>query len=121
MANAARSFQDRIRAVAFTDSNHNVNWVKDDASLTSLVAGPRALYVRSHRRDHRVDPHPLPGETPDRCDFWYKLGRPPEESLLHGAPPRIQTKPPSTSTTSPTPRRATLSLSAQEKFDLDIG
>jgi len=61
------SLQNRMKAIAFTDSNHNVNWVKDNAALIKLLQGPASIYVKSHRVHE--DAKAL-GELHHQCDFW---------------------------------------------------
>lgn len=63
----ARSFQERITAIAFTDSNHNINWVKDNPLLTSLLVGPRSLYIKSHK--HHESGKSV-GEPAKECKWW---------------------------------------------------
>jgi len=62
-----QSFLRKIKAVAFTDSNHNINWTKTTPSVTNLLVGPSCLYIKSHK------PHDEPkalGEPHHECEFW---------------------------------------------------
>lgn len=69
----ARSFQERITAIAFTDSNHNINWVKDNPLLTSLLVGPRSLYIKSHK--HHESGKSV-GELAKECKWWqHRFGK----------------------------------------------
>lgn len=64
---ATRSFLGKIKAVAFTDSNHNINWTKNTPSVTNLLVGPSCLYIKSHKVHD--EPKAL-GEPHHHCDFW---------------------------------------------------
>jgi hypothetical protein len=57
----------RIKAVAFTDSNHNINWVKKFPALTSFIEGPRCLYIKSHKVHE--DAKAL-GQVHHNCQYW---------------------------------------------------
>lgn len=60
-------FQRKIKAIAFTDSNHNINWVKNNPELTNLLVGSSSLYIKAHKLHD--DAKPL-GEPHHKCDFW---------------------------------------------------
>lgn len=64
---AASSLVRSIKAVAFTDSNHNINWTKTNPALTNLLVGPSCLYVKSHKRHD--DPKDV-GEDHHDCHHW---------------------------------------------------
>ena len=58
-----------IKAVAFTDSNHNINWTKKtNPQLTEMLVGPSCLYIKSHKI-HQDDPKEL-GALHHDCQFW---------------------------------------------------
>lgn len=61
------SFLRKIKAVAFTDANHNVNWCRDTPSVKNLLVGPSCLYVKSHKIHD--EPKAL-GQPHHYCDFW---------------------------------------------------
>lgn len=59
----------QIKAVVFTDGNHNINWTKKtNPELTAMLQGPSALYVKSHKL-HQDDPKEL-GSLHHDCEFW---------------------------------------------------
>eukprot|EP00980_Cylindrotheca_fusiformis_P004849 scaffold1034_cov127-Cylindrotheca_fusiformis.AAC.30 len=60
-------FLQQIKAVAFTDSNHNINWIKNNPPVSELVQGPSSLYIKSHKvhEDSKVL-----GELHHDCEFW---------------------------------------------------
>ena len=62
-----REVLQQIQSIAFTDSNHNINWVKDNPTVSDLLVGPKSLYIKSHRvhQDARIL-----GEAHHDCDFW---------------------------------------------------
>ena len=62
-----QSFLRKIKAVAFTDSNHNINWTKNTPSVTNLLVGPSCLYIKSHKIHD--EPKAL-GEPHHDCEFW---------------------------------------------------
>jgi hypothetical protein len=64
---AGSTFLQQIKAVAFTDSNHNINWTKKNPPVTELLEGPSSLYIKSHKvhGDAKVL-----GELHHDCDFW---------------------------------------------------
>lgn len=57
----------RIRAFAFTDSNHNINWVKNHPVLSQALTGPPSLYIKSHKVHEKAKEL---GETHHDCQFW---------------------------------------------------
>ena len=57
----------KIKAIAFTDSNHNINWTKDNPQVTDVLVGPASLYIKSHKVHE--DAKAL-GEAHHDCDFW---------------------------------------------------
>ena len=61
------SYLQQIKAVAFTDSNHNINWTKKLPSLTKFLVGPRSLYIKSHKVHE--DSKAL-GEAHYDCQYW---------------------------------------------------
>lgn len=44
-----QSILQQLQAVAYTDSNHNIQWVKKYPTLTKFLAGPKSLYIKSHK------------------------------------------------------------------------
>merc|ERR1719503_436124 len=60
-------FLQQIKAVAFTDSNHNINWTKHNPPLKELIEGPSSLYIKSHKVHE--DAKKL-GELHHDCNFW---------------------------------------------------
>jgi hypothetical protein len=65
---AGSTFLNQIKAIAFTDSNHNVNWVKQNPPVTNLLVGEASLYIRSHKV-HDSNPKVL-GQLQEDCEFW---------------------------------------------------
>ena len=58
-----------IKAIAFTDSNHNINWTrKTNPKLTEMLVGPSCLYIKAHKI-HQDDPKEL-GALHHECEFW---------------------------------------------------
>jgi hypothetical protein len=57
----------RIQALAFTDSNHNINWTKNHPYLTQVLTGPPSLYIKSHKVHERAKSL---GEKHHDCQFW---------------------------------------------------
>ncbi|CAB9517739.1 Mpv17 / PMP22 family [Seminavis robusta] len=57
----------KIRAVAFTDSNHNINWTKRHPELTEVLTGPKSLYIKSHKVHEKAKSL---GEKHHDCQFW---------------------------------------------------
>jgi hypothetical protein len=45
----------RIKSLAFTDSTHSIQWIKNDASILSLFQSDKAIYVRSANEDRDYD------------------------------------------------------------------
>lgn len=60
-----------LRAVAFTDSNHSVQWLKKHPELSSFVQSPYSLYVRSANeyRDYDCEKR-VPGELCETDKLW---------------------------------------------------
>jgi hypothetical protein len=60
-----------IRAIAFTDSSHSIQWVKHKSDVQSFLQDPTTLYIRSanENRDYGWDEH-LPGEVCETDEFW---------------------------------------------------
>mmetsp|Transcript_3626 Transcript_3626/g.10309 ORF Transcript_3626/g.10309 Transcript_3626/m.10309 type:complete len:649 (-) Transcript_3626:1397-3343(-) len=59
----------QIKAVVFTDSNHNINWTKKtNPELTAMLEGPSCLYIKSHKL-HQEEPKEL-GAMHHECSFW---------------------------------------------------
>jgi len=61
------NFLQQIKAVAFTDSNHNINWTEHNPPLKELIEGPSSLYIKSHKVHE--DAKKL-GELHHDCNFW---------------------------------------------------
>jgi len=61
----------RINAVAFTDSTHNIQWTKDNHQLQSLLQSKNCLYFKSSN-PHRDDDwdKTVAGESVRVDDFW---------------------------------------------------
>ncbi|CAB9530885.1 Mpv17 / PMP22 family [Seminavis robusta] len=57
----------KISAVAFTDSNHNINWTKRHPDLTEMLTGPKSLYIKSHKVHEKAKSL---GEKHHDCQFW---------------------------------------------------
>lgn len=72
LINAANSFIDRVRAIAFIDSTHNIRWVRHDPRLSSLLESPSCVYVRSvdARRDGIEASKYQAGEVVDTDSHW---------------------------------------------------
>lgn len=64
---AGFSFLKQIKAVAFTDSNHNINWTKDNPPVTDLLVGPSSLYIKSHRVHEDAK---ILGQAHHDCHYW---------------------------------------------------
>ena len=60
-------FLKNIQAIAFTDSNHNINWTKSYPYLTELLTGPASLYIKSHKVHEKAKQL---GESHHDCQFW---------------------------------------------------
>ena len=58
----------RIKAIAFTDSNHNIQWTKNHDDITALLEGPSAVYFKSHKQ-HDETKRLGELQTND-CQFW---------------------------------------------------
>jgi hypothetical protein len=41
-----------LRAIAFTDSTHNIQWTRNNQELQSLLGSPRCVYFRSASKNH---------------------------------------------------------------------
>lgn len=41
-----------LRAIAFTDSTHNIQWTRNNQELRSLLGSPRCVYFRSASKHH---------------------------------------------------------------------
>jgi len=68
--NNTNHLRERIQAIAFTDSNHNINWVSKEESndnLLNLIQGPRSLYIKSHKVHEDAK---ILGELHHDCHFW---------------------------------------------------
>lgn len=63
-----QAFARSIRAIAFTDSNHNINWARDDPALTQFLTGRSCLYLKAHKV--RQDGVQEPGAPHRACEFW---------------------------------------------------
>jgi hypothetical protein len=57
----------RVEALAFTDSNHNINWTKNHPYLTQVLTGPPSLYIKSHKVHEKAK---TLGEKHHDCQFW---------------------------------------------------
>jgi hypothetical protein len=65
------SFLHRVRGIAFTDSNHNIQWTKNHDDITALLEGPASVYFKSHKlHDHGNEPRRLGELDQDGCQFW---------------------------------------------------
>ena len=64
---AGSAFLQQIKAVAFTDSNHNINWTKNNPPVTDLLVGEASLYIKSHKLH---DDKKRLGELHHDCQFW---------------------------------------------------
>lgn len=63
-----------VKAVVFTDGNHNVNWTKNNPKLTAMLEGPACLYIKSHKL-HQDEPKEL-GALHEECSFWtHRFGK----------------------------------------------
>ena len=58
----------QIQAIAFTDSNHNIQWTKSHDVITNLLVGPASIYLKSHKL-HDDEPKRL-GQLQGDCNFW---------------------------------------------------
>lgn len=56
-----------IKSLAFTDSNHNINWTKNNPALTNLLVDARSVYIKSHKTHEKAKSR---GEAVDDCHFW---------------------------------------------------
>jgi len=66
-----RQFIDRIRAIVFTDSTHNIQWLKKDVQLYNWFQSCACLYIRSSnaQRDEEWEKH----KAGDECmvdPYW---------------------------------------------------
>ena len=61
------SYLGQIKAIAFTDSNHNINWVKKYPRLTDFFTCNKSLYIKSHKVHE--DAKAL-GQLHHDCRFW---------------------------------------------------
>jgi len=64
-----------IRAIAFTDSTHNIQWAKSQNkdSLKELLESDNCVYFKCSKdnsSDELLDPLPSVGEPVDTDDFW---------------------------------------------------
>ncbi|KAL3928202.1 MAG: hypothetical protein SGBAC_012750 [Bacillariaceae sp.] len=64
---SGKNLLNQVKAFAFTDSNHNINWTKHNRPLKDLIEGPSSLYIKSHKVHE--DDKKL-GELHHDCDFW---------------------------------------------------
>jgi len=62
-----KKFLQQIKALAFTDSNHNINWTKHNLPLKDLIEGPSSLYIKSHKVHEDAK---ILGELHHDCNFW---------------------------------------------------
>jgi hypothetical protein len=60
-------FLEKVKAFAFTDSNHNINWVKNHPKLRHALTGPPSLYIKSHKVHEKAKEL---GEAHHDCQFW---------------------------------------------------
>ena len=60
-------YLDKIKAVVFTDSNHNINWITKYPCLVHYFTGPQTIYFKSHKIH---DEPKLLGESHDECQSW---------------------------------------------------
>ena len=61
------NFLQRIKAMAFTDSNHNINWTKKHPYLAQVLTGPPSLYIKSHKVHEKAKSL---GDKHHDCQFW---------------------------------------------------
>ena len=61
------SFLPHIRAMAFTDSTHNIQWTKKTMRLFEFLESPAVVYFRSTKGD---TPHPAGLEINSRDESW---------------------------------------------------
>lgn len=60
-----------LRAIAFTDSTHNIQWTRKNAALQSLLGSKRCVYFRSASKDHDELWHTRKvGDAVETDDFW---------------------------------------------------
>eukprot|EP00548_Thalassiothrix_antarctica_P010979 CAMPEP_0194159690 /NCGR_PEP_ID=MMETSP0152-20130528/77978_1 /TAXON_ID=1049557 /ORGANISM="Thalassiothrix antarctica, Strain L6-D1" /LENGTH=329 /DNA_ID=CAMNT_0038869299 /DNA_START=723 /DNA_END=1709 /DNA_ORIENTATION=- len=59
-----------IQAIAFTDSNHNLQWCKNYRSLIDFFVGPKCLYIKSQTVHDNVQR--AAGETMDNKGHTYE-------------------------------------------------
>ena len=64
----ADRYLSQINSVAFTDSNHNINWVKKKLpNVSKFLQSPRCLYIKSHKVHEKQK---YLGELHHDCEYW---------------------------------------------------
>ena len=60
-----------LRAIAFTDSTHNIQWTRNNEALQSLLGSKKCVYFRSASKNHDDLWHTRKaGETVETDSFW---------------------------------------------------
>ena len=61
----------RIKSIAFTDSNHSIQWLKNHSQIASFFQSPSTLYIRSSNvdRDHDWERHQC-GDQCETSEHW---------------------------------------------------
>lgn len=60
-----------LRAIAFTDSTHNIQWTRKNAALQSLLGSKKCVYFRSASKNHDDLWHTRKaGDTVETDSFW---------------------------------------------------
>ena len=66
--NIADRYLSQINSVAFTDSNHNINWVKKKLpNVCRFLQSPKCLYIKSHKVHEKQK---YLGELHHDCEYW---------------------------------------------------
>eukprot|EP00521_Asterionellopsis_glacialis_P009424 CAMPEP_0195287890 /NCGR_PEP_ID=MMETSP0707-20130614/4773_1 /TAXON_ID=33640 /ORGANISM="Asterionellopsis glacialis, Strain CCMP134" /LENGTH=838 /DNA_ID=CAMNT_0040347695 /DNA_START=28 /DNA_END=2544 /DNA_ORIENTATION=+ len=61
----------RIRAIAFTDSTHSIQWTRNDANLKNLLESSACVYVKSANQNRDTDwERHKPGDDVETDSFW---------------------------------------------------
>jgi len=69
----ARHLLPSIRAIAFTDSTHNIQWARDNKELQELLESPQCLYLRSSNKNHDDNWQSRhAGDAVETDDFWHR-------------------------------------------------
>jgi hypothetical protein len=60
-----------IKSIAFTDSTHSIQWLKDHHDIASFFQGPASLYIRSSNEDRDYDwQNHRPGDIASTDEHW---------------------------------------------------